>query len=56
MAMQYNEAARVQRNAEMGLVWEEKLSGATGSFEVMKYSAIRVRATGATTVTVVNGS
>ena len=52
MAMQYNEAARVQRNAETGLVWEEKLSGATGSFEVMKYSPVRVRAAGATTVTI----
>jgi len=48
----YNQPARTERNAEFGHVWEEKLSGATGTLEVPKYTAIRVRATGATTVTV----
>lgn len=48
----YNIPARIQRNSDMGLVWEEKLSGAQGTLKVEKYSAIRVRATGATTVTI----
>lgn len=52
MAHTYSEPARAQRNAESGLVWEEKISGAQGSIEVPKYSAVRVRATGATTVTI----
>ena len=47
----YNIPARVNRNAEHGIVWVEKLSNATGTLEVPKYSAIRVRAMGATTVT-----
>lgn len=52
MAHTYNEAARVQKNAEAGLVWEEKLSGAQGSIEVPKYAAVRVRAGAGTTVTI----
>lgn len=48
----YNEAARTQMNAESGLVWTERLSGAQGSFEAPKYASIRVRAAGATTVTI----
>lgn len=40
------------RQANVGLVWEEVLSGATGTFRVYPLSTIRVRATGATTVTV----
>lgn len=38
--------------SDCGLVWEEKLSGATGTVEVVEYTTIRVRATGATTVTI----
>ncbi len=52
MAQVYNIPARAQRNSETGLVWEEKLSGATGTVEVAKYSSIRVRAAGATVVTI----
>lgn len=52
MAQLYNVPARAQRNTDVGMVWEEKLSGAQGSIEVTRYSAIRVRATGATTVTI----
>lgn len=52
MAQTYNIPARSQRNTDVGLVWEEVLSSATGSVEVQKYSAVRVRATGATTVTI----
>lgn len=48
----YNEPARAQRNTETGQVWTEVLSGATGSVEVQKYATVRVRATGATTVTI----
>lgn len=47
-----NLAARVMRHAESGLVWEEKLSGAQGSLELEPCSTFRVRATGATTVTI----
>jgi len=52
MAHTYNEAARVQKNAEAGLVWEEKITNDTATIRVPKYSAVRVRATGATTVTI----
>lgn len=52
MAQTYNIPARVQRNSETGLVWEEKISGGQGSLEVPKYAAIRVRAVGATVVTI----
>lgn len=48
----YNQPARTERNAEFGHVWEEKLTNAMGTLEVPKYAAIRVRATGATTVTI----
>ncbi len=48
----YNEPARTQLNAESGLVWEELMSGAQTSIEVPKFSVIRVRATGASTVTI----
>ncbi len=48
----YNEPARVEKNSESGLIWEEKITNTTGTIEVPKYSPVRVRATGATTVTV----
>ena len=53
MAHTYNEAARIQKNAESGLVWEEVLTNNTSTgLELPKYAPFRVRATGATTVTV----
>lgn len=48
----YNVPARIQRNSDSGLVWEEKLTNDQGTIKVEKYSAIRVRAAGATTVTI----
>jgi len=47
-----NLASATLSHAESGLVWEEKLSGATGTIEVVEYTTFRVRATGATTVTI----
>lgn len=47
-----NNASQAMRQAEVGLVWEEKLSGATGDIEVEKYSAVRVRAAAGTTVSI----
>lgn len=47
-----NIASATLRQSESGLVWEEKLSGAQGTVEVTEYAVIRVRATGATTVTI----
>lgn len=47
-----NIASRTLRHSESGLVWEEKISGATGALEVEPCSTFRVRATGATTVTI----
>jgi len=40
------------REAETGLMWEEKLSGAEGTLNLPKQTTFRVRATGATTVTI----
>lgn len=48
----YNQPARTQKNSDFGHVWEEKISDALGSIEVPKYAAVRVRATGASTVTI----
>lgn len=50
--MQGNIAARTSRVSESGLVWEEKLSGAQGTIQVEPSGTVRVRATGATTVTI----
>ncbi len=47
-----NIASRTMRTSESGLVWEEKLSGAQGALELEPCSTFRVRATGATTVTI----
>lgn len=41
-----------QRNADVGLPWVEVLSGAMGTFEVGLQGTVRIRALGATTVTV----
>jgi hypothetical protein len=40
------------RQSETGQCWEEKLSNATGTIELPKCTTFRVRATGATTVTI----
>lgn len=50
MSLTYNSAARVERNAEFGAVWVEKITNAQGSFEAPKYAAVRVRAAAACTV------
>lgn len=47
-----NLANRALREVDVGHVWEEKLTNATGTVTVPRYSTIRVRATGATTVTI----
>lgn len=47
-----NNPSQSQRFSDSGFVWEEKLSGALGTIEVQAYSTVRVRATGATTVTI----
>jgi hypothetical protein len=47
-----NIASRALRTADASFVWEEKLSGAQGSIEVEPCSTFRVRAVGATTVTI----
>lgn len=47
-----NVASETLRQSECGLVWEEKISGATGSIEVLVNATFRVRATGASTVTI----
>ena len=47
-----NLASANLNTAESGLVWEEKLTGAQGTIEVVEYTTFRVRATGATTVTI----
>lgn len=48
--MQNNLPARTQRFSESAQVWTEIFTGAQGSLEIQKYSTVRVRATGATTV------
>ena len=40
------------RQSESGQCWEEKITNNTGTLEVLKCATLRVRATGATTVTV----
>jgi hypothetical protein len=40
------------RQAETGLQWEEQLTGATGTLQLLELQTFRVRATGATTVTI----
>lgn len=46
-----NNPSQSQRFSDSGFVWEEKLA-IIGTIEVPAYSTIRVRATGATTVTI----
>lgn len=47
-----NVVTQAMRQAETGQCWEEKLTNAMGSVEMPKQTAFRVRATGATTVTI----
>ena len=47
-----NLANQASRQAEVGQVWIEKLSGAMGTLEMHKYSTFRVRAAAGTTVTI----
>jgi hypothetical protein len=47
-----NIASENLRVAETGLVWEEKITNSVGSIEVLPMASFRVRATGATTVTI----
>ena len=47
-----NLASRTMRTSESGLVYEEKLTNAQGSIELIATQTFRVRATGATTVTI----
>ena len=47
-----NLANEAVRQAEVGHVWEEKLSSATGTIEVARFATFRVRAGAGTTVTI----
>jgi hypothetical protein len=47
-----NLANQSLRVSETGHVWEEKLSGQQGTLEINKRATFRVRALGATTVTI----
>lgn len=46
-----NNVSETLRHSESGLTWEEKITNSTGALEVLKCATFRVRATGATTVT-----
>lgn len=47
-----NTVSETLRHSESGLTWEEKITNNTGSLELNKAATFRVRATGATTVTI----
>lgn len=47
-----NLASQSARQSDVGKVWEELITGATGTVEIPKFHTFRVRATGATTVTI----
>jgi hypothetical protein len=47
-----NNANQALRESEVGQVWREMLSGATGTLSLRPYQTFRVRATGATTITI----
>lgn len=47
-----NLANQALRHSEVGHVWEEQLTAATGTIEVPKYATFRVRAGAGTTVTI----
>lgn len=47
-----NLVSETLRQSESGLTWEEKITNNTGALEVLKCGTVRVRAAGATTVTI----
>lgn len=47
-----NLANESMRTAEVGMVWEEKLSGAAGTLTLMPFQSFRVRAAAGGTVTI----
>lgn len=47
-----NLANEALRQSEVGMVWEEQLTGAAGSLQVLRYQTFRVRAASAVTVTI----
>jgi len=47
-----NLGAQTLRHSESGLVWEEQLSGAAGTLEILRFSTFRVRAAAVGTVTI----
>ena len=47
-----NLSTQALRHSESGQVWEEVLTNAQGTFTLQPYQTFRVRATGATTVTI----
>lgn len=47
-----NLISQTLRHSESGLTWEEKITNNTGTLELAKAATFRVRATGATTVTI----
>jgi len=52
MSRAFNLPTAAARTSEVGLTWVEVLSGAAGTIEVQKRSALRVRATAGVTVTI----
>ena len=46
-----NLVSQTQLQSESGLTWEEKITNSQGSLELLKCATFRVRAAGATTVT-----
>lgn len=47
-----NLATEAMRTSEIGQVWEEKITNAMATIQVLPHQTFRVRATGATTVTI----
>lgn len=47
-----NLANEATRQSDVGMVWEERLSGAAGTVIVMPFQAVRVRAAAGGTVTI----
>lgn len=47
-----NLANEALRHAEVGMVWEEKLSGSAGTLTLMPFQSFRVRAAAGGTVTI----
>lgn len=52
MANRENLPSRSQNVSESGFVWRELISGAQGTLELPEFATFRVRAVGATTVTI----